>query len=119
MLREKRDACACVIEVPGRIRAILKGRNKIYVRDASCRFNGHVKVLQCYRCLGFWHLARDFLDGAHCAHCSGDHETVPCKNLSNDPCCYNCKNIYTNADRVHSALDRRNCEFLSKRIDEP
>lgn len=116
MSRENRDSRACVIEVTAEIRTILKRRQRLYLRFSSCRFDDHVKVLQCYKCLAFGHLSKDCKNPIHCAHCSGDHEAKACKNGLQDPVCYNCKTVFTDADCTHNALDGKCCPILSKRI---
>lgn len=114
MSRGNGDTRACVIEVSADIRTLLRSKQKIYLRYTSCRFDDHVRVLQCYKCLGFGHAAKDCTRTAHCAYCAGEHESKTCKSRSDDLTCYNCKS--DNADHNHSALDGKNCPILSRRI---
>lgn len=104
----------CVLEVSPKTRAAIKDEQRIYIGLSACRFDDHVKVAQCYKCLGYGHQARDCKSAARCGHCSGDHEMRDCNKRDKPPCCRNCKSAGT--DSAHTALDGTKCPILKRRI---
>lgn len=48
-------------------------------------------LIQCFRCMGFSHRARDCTREETCGHCSGPHDSRKCTNKNNAYVCTNCK----------------------------
>lgn len=63
----------------------------------------HSPVTQCFKCLGFGHMARDCNEEHCCGYCAGNHDTRECANRSLTPCCTNCKNVRSSSGNAHPA----------------
>ena len=113
--RENRAASGCVVEVSSDIRKKLLSRDRIFLGWSACTVGDYVKVLQCYKCLSFGHIAKNCSGDAHCSHCSGRHETTACDKRNESPCCFNCKSANENSTS-HTAYDVNKCSVLRRRI---
>ncbi|KAL6418568.1 hypothetical protein ACFW04_012005 [Cataglyphis niger] len=57
--KQDRRITSCLLEVTPAVRRILFGNGRIYLRYSACSFADHVRIMQCYRCLLFGHIAKD------------------------------------------------------------
>ncbi|KMQ86967.1 putative 50 kda protein in type i retrotransposable element r1dm [Lasius niger] len=74
-----RKSSVAVIEVPPDIRRILLNQGRVYLEWFSCRVTDHLHILQCFRCLGFGHIAKSCSAADDtCGHCGGKHESRAC-----------------------------------------
>jgi len=105
----------CVLEAPPVARTKFMSASRIYLGFSSCAFKDHVRVRHCYKCLAFGYFATDCAGGAHCGHCSGEHEMRGCPNRGAGPICYNCKRSNL-SDLSHAALDGSKCPILKRRL---
>lgn len=48
-------------------------------------------IMQCFRCLGFGHTAKDCRNEQRCGHCTMDHDTRSCPSRNVQPRCLNCQ----------------------------
>ncbi|KMQ89588.1 putative 50 kda protein in type i retrotransposable element r1dm [Lasius niger] len=106
------------MEVSPAVRRALKC-GRIYIRYAACFFADHIRVIQCYRCLSFGHIAKDCKGEHSCGHCAGAHELKDCKSRSQPPKCFNCERYHgTHNDLKHSAMDTAKCPILGRKIKD-
>ncbi|XP_020298689.1 uncharacterized protein LOC109862930 [Pseudomyrmex gracilis] len=112
-----RTTTSCIIEVPPDVRTMLRREQHVYINFSSCVFEDYVRVLQCYKCLAFGHLAKNCKGAALCGHCAGDHEMRDCHAKSEATTCGNCRR-WLHSESTHSALDGKNCPILIKRLQE-
>ncbi|CAL1672107.1 unnamed protein product [Lasius platythorax] len=119
-LKQNRSTTSCVIEVSPAIRRALFNRGRIFLHFLACNFVDHVRILQCFRCLAFGHLARDCKAMPSCGHCSEPHESKDCKRKDQPPICCNCRGLSgaATSDIAHSALDAAKCPILGKKIKD-
>lgn len=115
-IRENMNTRNIVIEVDPKLRDILKAQGRVFFQWQSFPVEDHVKILQCFKCLEFGHLARDCGKETACGHCAQGHETRNCPNRNLAPKCLNC--IRAKLPNAHSALDGRNCPILKRRIGD-
>ncbi|KMQ88827.1 putative 50 kda protein in type i retrotransposable element r1dm [Lasius niger] len=113
--RAGRAVSSCVVEVSSNMRKKLLSRDRIFLGWSACTVGDHVKVLQCYKCLSFGHIAKNCSGDARCSHCSGKHETIACDKRNESPCCFNCKSANENSIS-HTAYDVNKCSVLRRRI---
>lgn len=115
-----RRTTSCVIEISPEIRKTLMVNGRIYLRYSACRFADYVRVLQCYRCLGFGHTAGGCKAAPVCGHCAESHELKDCKNKDLPPKCGNCVALrgVSIGDSVHAAIDATRCSILCKKIKD-
>lgn len=106
---------SCVLEVTPAIRNVLLDGGRVFLRYAACNVADYIRVLQCYKCLQFGHIAVDCKSNPACGHCAGEHELRDCKKKNQSPVCLNCKQIKThNID--HEATDSKKCAIIGRRI---
>lgn len=111
-------ATTWIVELAPEDRTKLQEQERVYLGWVSCRFNDHVRILQCFRCLGFGHMSTQCRFASEiCDHCGGGHERNKCDKVREEPCCYNCKSAGL-ANTKHSARDGEKCPILGKRLDE-
>lgn len=111
---------SCVLKVSPEIQKQIFKSDKIYLRYVVCNFADHVRVLQCYRCMTFRHIAENCRADPVCGHCSDSHELKECKNRQLQPVCCNCRHHsrFVQADIAHSALDIKKCPILENKIKD-
>ncbi|KMQ84819.1 putative 50 kda protein in type i retrotransposable element r1dm [Lasius niger] len=107
-----------IIEVTPGIQKRLLANGRIYLGYSACNFGDHIRVLQCFRCMAFGHVAKNCKSAAVCGHCSDAHEMKDCDKEGKSPCCGNCVRASRGAqsDRSHSALDTDKCPILRDKI---
>lgn len=118
--REGRDTTTCVIEVSPEVRSALLVRGKIYIRFAACAFRDYVRILQCYRCISFGHIAKNCEAKPACGNCAGEHELKDCKKEREEAKCCNCSRIegHSRSETGHRTIDNTNCRVLRRKINE-
>lgn len=115
----KKDArtSSVVIEVPPEVRRELMERGRVYVGWSACRISDHLRIVQCYRCLSFGHIAKDCkATRGVCGHCAGEHEMRSCPDRS----VRSCRNCVTAGMQQtdHSAVDTDSCPILRRRLED-
>ncbi|XP_050456456.1 uncharacterized protein LOC126854106 [Cataglyphis hispanica] len=117
--KQDKRTTSCILEVTSAVRKILLECGRIYLRYSACSFADHVRIVQCYRCLTFGHIAKDCKGKPSCGHCAGAHEMKDCKNRDQTPKCLNCeRNHITHGDLAHSAMDAAKCLVLRRRVKD-
>lgn len=106
---------SCVLEVAPAIRNILLRSGRVFLRYAACNIADYIRILQCYKCLQFGHIAANCKSGPACSRCSGDHEMRDCTRKNEPPVCRNCKQIRT-YDLDHEATDSKKCAIIGRKI---
>lgn len=103
-----------IIEADPKTHSLLLKQERIKIGWSRCFVYNHISILQCYKCLGFGHFAKDCKSGKVCSKCSGSHSFKDCN--VNTLTCVNCKNTLKgkNGSRNinHSALDKECPCFL-------
>lgn len=112
----ERTTTSFVIETSAEGRTELLRKSRIFIGFAACRVEDHVRVLQCYKCLQFGHIAGDCQGKDKCGHCAGSHESRACKRKQNIKC-YNCT-MDKLEDTAHSAFDGKRCPILARKLAE-
>lgn len=96
---------------------LMKG--KISVGWRKCPVYNHINVKRCYKCWGYYHIAKNCTREETCHKCAGNHEASKCTAAENK--CINCvfKNRAFNLEinTEHDALDRE-CPTYKRAIQE-
>lgn len=102
--KENKQHTNCVIEVSPEIRKQLFTNRRIYLRFSACYFADYIRILQCYKCMAFGHLANDCKSRPICGHCSEPHQTRDCDRRGQPPVCCNCGRNSKGTVNAHSVL---------------
>ncbi|KMQ81939.1 putative 50 kda protein in type i retrotransposable element r1dm, partial [Lasius niger] len=113
--RQAKSYSSCVVEKRPETRSRFISAERVFLGWSACKMADHVKVLQCFKCLSFCHLAANCTKTVHCGHCSEDHETKQCSHRDKPPHCFNCS-LAKETYQSHSAFDVNKCNVLKHRI---
>ncbi|CAK9834613.1 Uncharacterized 50 kDa protein in type I retrotransposable element R1DM [Anthophora retusa] len=116
-INKNRNSKSILIEVSPQVRAKLMNYGRLYLNYESCRIEDYVRVLQCFKCLKFNHLAKNCTAStATCGHCADEHNSRDCTQRNKIKCA-NCDRQGI-IDNKHSALDPQICPILIKRKND-
>ncbi|KAL6419272.1 hypothetical protein ACFW04_014001 [Cataglyphis niger] len=115
--KQDRRITSCILDVTLAVRRILLGSGRIYLRYSACSFADHVRIVQCYRCLSFGHIAKDCKNKPSCRYCAGAYKMKECKNRDQLPKSLNCEcHHVSHGNLAHSAIDAAKCSILGRRV---
>lgn len=109
-----------IVEVNATGRDKILETGKLKIGWNICKVQEYIGLLRCYKCCGFYHIAKDCNKQEVCGNCAEKHTTKECKNPVKK--CVNCeekinvlkiKNITSN----HSAYDS-NCACYKRDIEK-
>ncbi|XP_023210487.1 uncharacterized protein LOC111613374 [Centruroides sculpturatus] len=94
-----------IFQVSPNLRQHIIKLGKVSIEWSRCRVGDFCPILQCFKCCGYNHSARD-CPNAHytCSHCSGDHTYNECPNYEQEPLCCNCEHEGVH-NVIHNARD--------------
>ncbi|KMQ84041.1 putative 50 kda protein in type i retrotransposable element r1dm [Lasius niger] len=117
--KQDRRSTSCILEVTPAIRSVLLESGRIFLRYAVCAVADHIRILQCFKCLKFGHIAKNCKSKSSCGHCAGDHEMKNCEAKGQLPSCINCKQHHVfSGNTAHSATDAKKCPILGRKIKD-
>lgn len=90
-----------IVKTSGPVWALMKNK-KINLGFRSVLAVDQSPVVQCYRCLGFAHRARDCTTKECCGYCALGHDTRECPSTNGPPACINCLNNSKSKTKGHS-----------------
>lgn len=108
-----------IVEVDERTHDELLSRGKLSVGWKKCPVYNHVSVKRCYKCWGYYHIAKNCSREETCYKCAGNHNAKDCLSLANK--CINCMfknkayNLKINVE--HSAIDQ-SCPTYKRAMEE-
>lgn len=109
---------SCVVEVSSEIRRALRKHSHIYVAYSACKYADYIRLLQCYRCSRFGHMAVDCKADPVCGRCAMGHETREYPERDCTLICINCKRSNSMCDFQHAATDKMKCPIILRRYVE-
>lgn len=114
-----REEGSIILEVDERTHEILLNKGKLSVGWKKCKAFNHLNVKRCYKCWGFYHIAKKCTREEKCSKCAGNHNIKECKAAKSR--CVNCmfKNQKYNLkiNEEHDALDRE-CPTYKRTMQE-
>lgn len=106
-----------VIEVFLDTRVRLLNQGRVYLGLSYCRVADHLRILQCFKCLGFSHTANNCQVRVDiCGHCGEGHESRASPRTGTRKC-----HNYVSAKMPvtdHSAMDASVCPILQQRLGD-
>lgn len=103
-----RDACNVILEVSKEVRALLVGKERLYIGWGCCKVHDYVAATRCYKCHGFGHTSKHCKSEHEiCGYCAAPgHSFKNCPSKSEFAACINCKK--SSRPHYHSVTSR-NC----------
>lgn len=90
----------------------------VTLNGRSHRCFEQVKVLQCYKCYAFGHIANRCVNKPACIICAAEHKSDECDDETNKFSCINCKIA---GKTIEHKVTADNCplrlQFINRRID--
>lgn len=116
--KRSRNSGNIIMEVKSDVFKDIINRQKLNVGWRVCEIEEYHNIVQCYKCAGFNHFAKDCENSVTCFKCSGDHKTDACMN--DHLKCINCvkviEKLKINLDYNHAAFDKA-CACLTRNIE--
>lgn len=93
---------------------------KLKIGWNMCKVQDYIWIMRCYKCCGYYHLAKDCTKKETCGNCANQHATKECKSEIKK--CVNCEEKIRsykikNLKSDHSAYDS-NCPCLKKETEK-
>lgn len=108
-----------ILEVDDATHKELINREKINLGWKKCRIFNYVQIRRCFKCWGFYHIARNCTREVVCHKCAGNHRDSECKETIKK--CINCmhkiRNFNLKINDEHDALDLK-CPTYTRAIQE-
>ncbi|CAH1183962.1 unnamed protein product [Phaedon cochleariae] len=111
--RRNETTVTWVIECNYKIRDIILKRGELFYDWNACNVRDHIRLLTCYNCQNYGHMAANCRRNITCGYCTGEHDAKNCKSRE-DPVCINCK-LSKEANVNHEAHDT-NCPKYTRRL---
>lgn len=108
-----------IMEADERTHELMLNKGKINIGWKKCPVFNHINVKRCFKCWGYFHIAKNCTRNETCHKCAGKHKAVECKVSKKK--CVNCMfkvqtyNLKINDE--HDALDPE-CPTYKRAIQE-
>lgn len=95
-----------IIEVNNELHESMINAGKINVRWKRCPVFNHIDIKRCYKCWGYYHIAKNCVKNESCHKCAGNHAPQECTETRKKcvNCAYKIRTFNLNIDDGHSAL---------------
>lgn len=113
------DGGAIILEVDEGTHSVMLKKEKLNIGWRKCRVFNHLNIKRCFKCWGFYHIAKYCKRDETCHKCAGKHKSAECSETSAK--CVNCMfkiqtyNIKINDD--HDALSPE-CPTYRRAVEE-
>lgn len=117
--RRGKNEGSIIIEVDEKTHKMLLKKEKLNIGWKKCPVYNHVNIKRCFKCWGFYHIAKNCKRDETCHKCAGKHNSTDCTATKNR--CVNCMfkiqtyNVKINDE--HDALSME-CPTFKKAITE-
>lgn len=108
-----------IIEVDEVTHDLMLKKEKLNIGWRKCPVFNHVSIKRCFKCWGFYHIAKNCTRDETCHKCAGKHKASECREKENK--CINCmfkiKTYNLKIKDEHDALDPE-CPTYRRAIEE-
>jgi len=87
--RTAKEDGSIIVELDDNTHRLMMKEKKINVGWKKCSIVEHFNVKRCYKCWGFYHIAKDCTREVKCHQCAGNHTADKCKE--DKKTCVNCR----------------------------
>lgn len=109
-----------IIEVDPKTHKSLIEKQKIKLGWNKCRVFDCVSLLQCYKCCGLYHYAKDCKHDTKCRRCAGNHAEKDCQSLVKK--CVNCvkmvKEFKISDIKTDHIANDKDCEYYRRALNK-
>jgi len=108
-----------ILEVDEMTHVLLLRSEKINIGWRKCRVFDYYSVKRCFKCWGFYHIAKNCKREETCQKCAGKHKISDCKatKLKCVNCMHKIKTYNLKINDEHNALSRK-CPTFIKALEE-
>lgn len=104
--RENKEEGSLILEIDEETHELMLGRRKINIGWKKCMVFNHYSVRRCFKCWGYYHIAKNCARQETCHKCAGEHKSNECtatkKKCIN--CMYKNKTYNLKINDEHNAL---------------
>jgi len=117
--RENKEEGSIILEVDEKTYELMLRREKLNIGWKKCKVFNHYSVKRCFKCWGYYHLAKNCTRQVTCHKCAGSHISNECK--ATERRCVNCMyknktyNLKINVE--HDALNTE-CPIYVRALEE-
>lgn len=108
-----------IIEVDEVTHDLMLKKEKLNIGWRKCPVFNHISIKRCFKCWGFYHIAKNCTRDETCHKCAGKHKASECREKENK--CVNCmfkiKTYNLKIKDEHDALDPE-CPTYRRAIEE-
>lgn len=117
--QSKSKGGSIIIEVDKVTHDLMLKKEKLNIGWRKCPVFNHVSIKRCFKCWGFYHIAKNCIRDETCHKCAGKHKESECREKENK--CVNCmfkiKSYNLKIKDEHDALDPE-CPTYKRAIEE-
>ncbi|XP_076302220.1 uncharacterized protein LOC143220467 [Lasioglossum baleicum] len=116
---KSKEGRSIIIEVDEVTHAVMLKKEKLNIGWRKCPVYNHLSIKRCFKCWGFYHIAKNCTRDESCHKCAGNHKASECKEVHNK--CVNCmfkiKTYNLKIKDDHDAMDPE-CPSYKRAIEE-
>ncbi|XP_036147511.1 uncharacterized protein LOC118647204 [Monomorium pharaonis] len=117
--RKGKEGRSLIIEVDEVTHELMLKKEKLNIGWRKCPVFNHFSIKRCFKCWGFYHIAKNCTRDETCHKCTGKHKASECREKQNK--CVNCmfkiKTYNLKIKDDHDALDPE-CPTYKRAIEE-
>lgn len=123
MIRERSDGRkengSVILEVDEMTHELMLRREKLNIGWRKCLVFDHYSVKRCFKCWGYYHIAKNCKREETCHRCAGNHKVSDCKasKMKCVNCMYKIKTYNIKINDEHDALSRK-CPTFIRALEE-
>ena len=117
--RRGKEKGSVIIEADEKTHEVLLNKEKLNVGWKKCPVFNHISVKRCFKCWGYYHIAKNCTRDETCYKCAGNHKATECKATKKK--CVNCMfKIQTYNLKISDEHDALNpeCPTFKRAIQE-
>jgi hypothetical protein len=118
-MAKDRSGGSLILEVDIRTHELMLEKERINIGWNKCRVFDHYSIKRCFKCWGFYHIAKDCKRQETCSKCAANHKASECKAIKMRcvSCMHKNKTYNLKINEEHDALSRK-CPTFIRALEE-